>query len=238
MQTNNCGIANKTANMQKVQPLCIEQMQMVVVGKFGKSIGLKGGMRISILTDFPEILCKNTSFYIPYTKHILPLAHIFDTTSININKTAKEIKSTKTLNNSTSENIENIPSHLKKSYYFPITLHSFNDSNNVIQFSEITRREESMVLCNMLFYSTIDDTRKLCKLSKDEFFYFDIIGMSIVENGVEIGIVRDIQEIANTHYFVLDKHFMIPYIDRYVLSINLKDRQIVTQDARFLRTES
>lgn len=236
MQIDSRGfVSSSIANMQKIEPICIPQTQMVVVGRFGKSVGLKGGIRITLLTDFPKILCQNASFYIPYTQHILSLTHIFNIPSINDGKINLDLNPINT-SNKRNANISNNPNTLKTSYYFPITLHSFNTDSNVIHFSEVVRREEAALLCNTCFYSTIDDTRRLCKLSENEFFYFDIIGMSVVENGVEIGIVQDIQEIANTHYFVLDKHFMIPYIDRYVLNINLTDRQIITQDARFLRT--
>lgn len=232
MQISACGISN--TRLLRIESVCIPETQMVVVGRFGKSVGLKGSMRVTILTDFPEILSQDTRFYIQDSKHLFTLAHIFNINLNDINRSSARINHTKRSKNINAKTKSNSAT-LEMSHYFPITLHRFNAINNIINFSEITNRNESTILCNMLFYSTIDDTRKFCKLSKDEFFYFDIIGMSVIENGVEIGIVQDIQEIANTHYFVLDKGFMIPYIDRYVLSINLKDGHIMTQDASLLR---
>lgn len=240
MQSNGLCANSGTSFSQKIDPIFMDHGQMVVVGRFGRSSGLKGGMRISVLTDFPDILCQNARFYIAYTKHILPLSHIFNVPSIFANHAntshKAEAKSKSMSSNNASVDITDTDD--LKPCYFPITLHRFNSANSVIHFREIASREDSEALRNSLFYSTICDTRALCRLSNDEFFYFDIIGMRVIENGVEIGIVQDIQEIANTYYFVLDNHFMIPYIDRYVISINLGERQIITRDARFLSTHS
>lgn len=208
---------------------------MVVVGRFGRSVGLKGGIRITILTDFPEILLSGNVFYVAYTDSLSLLK--YDATGkssshSNISRANDTIVQNKGVLITSIYN----PTHTKDlKAYLPLTLKYLHTSKNVAEFQELTRREEAEILCNMFFYSTIDDTRELCALDEDEFFYFDIIGMHVVEDGVEIGIVKEIQEIANTHYFVLDKHFLIPYIDRYVLSIDLDKRQIITKDARFLR---
>lgn len=200
---------------------------MVVVGKFGRSVGLKGGIRATILTDFPEILASGNVFYVEYIdklSSILSDPNKLD--SNNTNNTQNKASLIATKHNPTQENTR---------AYLPLILKTFHSTKKVMEFKEIIRREEAELLCNMLFYSTLDDTRKLCTLEKDEFFYFDIIGMCVVEDGINLGIVKDIQEIANTHYLVLDKHFLIPYIDRYVLSVDLENRQIITKDARFLR---
>lgn len=202
---------------------------MVAVGKFGRSVGLKGGIRATILTDFPEILASGNVFYVEYIDKLsFLLASSNKLDSNNTSKTQSKIDLIATRHNPTQKNTR---------VYLPLTLKTFHSTKKAVEFQEITRREEAELLCNMLFYSTLEDTRKLCTLEKDEFFYFDIIGMCVVEDGINLGIVKDIQEIANIHYLVLDKHFLIPYVDRYVLSVDLENRQITTKDARLLRMD-
>lgn len=200
---------------------------MISVGRFGKSVGLKGGIRIHIFTDFPEILTKDSVFYIPYHANLLALIPVFQGLG------CKDLSLQPHTSSSTQGALQS-DTHA----YLPLTCQSFHANHNVLLLQEIVRREHADILRNMLFYSTIEDTRKYCNLGKDEYFYFDIIGLNVIENGETLGVVQDIQEIANTHYLVLDTHFLIPYIDRYVCSVDIKEGQIHTKDARFLRMDS
>ncbi|RDU64904.1 16S rRNA processing protein RimM [Helicobacter didelphidarum] len=199
----------------------------MAVGTFGKSVGVCGALRVFLLTDFPEILQRDETFYID---SINTLNDIF------LKQTADTIFSKSSIKNhikfrvhkhtiTTNQNIQ----------YIPITLKSYNANNHTIQWKEFTTRQDSDLLRNLTFYSTIETTRELCKLNKDDFFYFDIIGMKVVENGKVLGVVQDIESIGNTHYFILAKNFFIPYIDRYIISVNIDSKEILTRDARFLR---
>lgn len=195
------------------------ESDVIGVGSFGKSVGLKGGVRVFLITDFPEILCVNARFYIPHTP-TTNLLFPHNTTATSHDMINTQTKSDKTLP------------------FYMLTLHSYNAQASVIRWNEITTRENADKLRNITFYSTINDTRKSCHLQQNEFFYFDIIGMKIVENGEILGIVQDIQKIANTYYFVIQKNFLIPYIDRYVLEINLSTQEIHTIDAKTLHISS
>lgn len=213
--------------MQKLPLVNAAPAEMIGVGRFGKSVGLKGGIRIHIFTDFPEILTKDSVFYIPYHASLLALTPLFQNTNDDSEITQPHIATL----------AKNTQQEKQQALYLPLTCQSFKANQNVLVLQEIARREHADILRNMLFYSTIEDTRKYCNLSKDEYFYFDIIGLSVVENGEILGVVQDIQEIANTHYLVLEKHFLIPYIDRYICSVDMEDKQIHTKDARFLRMD-
>lgn len=213
-------------------------LDMVVVGKFGRSVGLKGGVRVNVLTDFPETLVCDSVFYIDYTDNLASFVYNADNikavvVGYNDKSDISMIQNTFDFTTLTDNLINTDDTKI----YLPLTLKYFHPIKKIAEFKEITSRQKAELLCNMFFYSTIDDTRKLCSLNKDEFFYFDIIGMCVVEEGLKIGVIKDIQEIANTHYLVLDKHFLIPYIDRYVLSVDLENRKIFTRDARFLRMD-
>ena len=99
-------------------------------------------------------------------------------------------------------------------------------------------------LTNRLLFATLEDTRKYCKLKKNEIFYFDAIGCEIWEEHEVLGVVRDIQRIAQTDYLIVEvlqhknpviklpKSFMIPYIQHYILDFDLANKKIYTQGAK------
>lgn len=191
--------------------------ELVSVGSLGKSVGLRGGIRVFLLTDFPEIMCKNVTFYIKYIDVKPLISYLLDT---SLSKDSICIDCNTDI--------------FDPQCYIPLTLNAYNPHTKVLYWNQITSKNQSDFLRNVIFYSSISDTRKFCKLQENEFFYFDIIGMSVVENGEILGIVRDIQEIAHTYYFVLDADFLIPYIDRYVVKIDIHTKQIFTKDAQYL----
>ena len=78
----------------------------------------------------------------------------------------------------------------------------------------------------------------MCKLDSDEFFWFDIVGLDIIDNGVLLGVVEDIERIGHIDYLIVrtnmnkfnkPKSFMIPYIDRYITNVDL-DKKIAVVD--------
>lgn len=243
-------------------PRFYDKEKMIAVGSFGKSVGLKGGMKVFLLSDFEEILTKGARFYIELNKIIesailqsLKFSNDFkiklqnkefynlDVDSKNVDFIDKDsicrnsIDTDFTHADSIQADSKSSKNHniLEKMLYLPISVKSFNRSNNTIILNEFSSKNDSESLRNVTFFSTMDDTRKNCKLGKNEFFYFDIIGLDVVENGKILGQVQNIEQIANTHYFVLGKDFLIPYIDRYVLSIDVEKKQILTRDAAFLK---
>ena len=86
-------------------------------------------------------------------------------------------------------------------------------------------------------------------MQKGEFFYFDIIGLEIHEDGAILGRVKDISQIGSSYLFevetdkglisqALPKEFFIPYVDAYVKEISLNERKIFTQNARAILENS
>ncbi|WP_187152450.1 PRC-barrel domain-containing protein, partial [Campylobacter concisus] len=92
-------------------------------------------------------------------------------------------------------------------------------------------------------------TRKNCKLRKNEFFQFDIIGLKVVENGEFLGIVEDIQDnFANSLLYIKTdeefitagkpKNFYIPYLEHFIISVNLDNEEILVKGARAILENS
>ena len=76
-----------------------------------------------------------------------------------------------------------------------------------------------------------------------EHFWFDIIGCSVKQGDEVLGEVTDIQRMADTDYLLvktdeklvkedLSKTFLLPYIDRYVLTVGLDEKTVYTKDAK------
>ncbi|ETD27280.1 ribosome maturation factor RimM [Helicobacter canis] len=132
-------------------------------------------------------------------------------------------------------------------------------SSMLITFEGVDSREKAQELVNMRLFTSEQETRAKCPLKKDEFFYFDIIGLAVIEAGEVLGKVIDIERIGTTDYLLIkqdsqaqshtstkpskatkkkSKIFYIPYIDTYVLTITLasptQSGGVFTQNAKSL----
>lgn len=168
---------------------------MIQVAKIGKTNGVAGGLKLHVLSDFPQIFHQDIVF------------------------TAK------------SQGLKPQTLKLKiKSY-----------KNGIIIFEGYESKESAETLRNFILYVSKEDTRKYCPLDEGEAFWFDVIGMEIVENDEILGKVVEIERIGDVDYLIisanlsisqekLPKRFMLPYIDTYVLK--MQDSKIFTQGAK------
>ncbi len=172
---------------------------LVEVAILGKSVGLKGFLKLHNRSDFPEQFKKGAKFY---------------------DKNG-----------------------------FELVVKYFDRLNNTILFAGFESIESAKNLTNKILYSTKELTRKNCKLKKEEYFYFDILGLKIIEDGEILGEVVDIEEGANNHllYIMTDeklvkqgfvKNFYVPYINRFVIKVDLDAGAILTKDARSILENS
>lgn len=166
-------------------------MQKVEVAKLGRSIGLKGEMKLHLLSDFPEQFKKGAKFKIGDIELIVE-------------------------------------------YY--------NPKRGVVKFLGINTPEEAKKLTNKVITSTIEDTRKSCELKEDEYFWFDIIGCELIEDGKKLGVVIDIQRYPSSDYLLVKtdeelvnlgkaKTFLIPYIDKFIKNVKIDDKKIEVKEA-------
>ncbi len=135
-------------------------------------------------------------------------------------------------------------------FYQMLTIQNFwhNNANYYIMFEEINSREKAKAYTNAHLYTNEEQTRLYCKLKEGEFFYFDIIGLEVIEENEVLGIVQNIERIGTTDYLLIvpldsdntakkhtkpvktntkssctnkPKTFMLPYVDAYVVDISL-----------------
>lgn len=170
---------------------------MIQVAKIGKTNGVFGGLKLHLLSDFPQILTQDIDFIAK---------------SQGLNPQTIKLKI--------------------KSYH-----------SGIVVFEGYESKESAGTLTNFVLYASKEDTKKYCELKEGEAFWFDVIGMEIVENDEVLGKVIEIERIGGVDYLVIlanlslsslpkkmPKKFMLPYIERYV--IEMRDGVIYTQDAK------
>ena len=171
---------------------------MIQVAKIGKTSGVYGGLKLYLLSDFPQIL------------------------SADIHFTAKSMG------------------------LYPQTLNLKIKSyqNGIVTFEGYESKESAGALTNFILYASKEDTKKYCTLKEGEAFWFDVIGMEVVEGEEILGKVVEIERIGVVDYLIIasnlslpslplktpPKTFMLPYINRYILE--MKEGKIYTQDAK------
>ncbi|MBZ7993088.1 ribosome maturation factor RimM [Campylobacter sp. RM9333] len=108
---------------------------------------------------------------------------------------------------------------------------SFDFSNSLVQFVGYEDINKAKELVNMELYSNIENTRKNIKLKKDEYFYFDIIGLKVYQDDEFLGSVvdiletgaNDLLEIKTSDELVnlgLAKSFYIPFHNNFIISVS------------------
>jgi 16S rRNA processing protein RimM len=129
-----------------------------------------------------------------------------------------------------------------KSDGLEVTVQYYKHDRGVVKFEGYDDRTMAEKLTTRKLYTDEEFTRANCDLDDGEFYYFDIIGSTIVEDDRVLGEVVDITDIAGTDYFSIKtdttlveekypKSFMIPYIDRYILDTDITTKTIKTKDA-------
>ncbi len=186
-------------------------VSMLLVGRIGKSVGLNGGLRLHLESDFPECLKKGVKV------SAAPL-NAFSYASMLL--------------------------HFKE-----YTIHSYEHAKNLLFLETIHTPEKAKELTNLGLFMSEAESKKLCVLKDGEFFYCDLVGLSVVEENEILGKVIEIQRISQIDYFLVEtarslvgkglaKIFLIPYRDFYIKEILLQDQKITTNNAKTLLENS
>ena len=157
------------------------------VATLGRTIGLKGDMRLNLLSDFPEQFFPNSTFIL--------------------------------------ENGEEI------------TLSSYNSERELVRIKGIETPEAAKSLTNSKLFTTYEATRERCKLADGEFFWFDLPGLSVLEGELLLGNILEIERIGPQDYLLIKtdaalvahnhpETFLIPYVDRFVLGVDMERKKV------------
>ena len=124
-----------------------------------------------------------------------------------------------------------------------LTIADINNKRGTIRFVGYESIDSAKKLTNVKIFADETQTRESCDLKEGQHFWFDIIGCTVKQGDEILGIVTDIQRMADTDYLViatdealvkedLSKSFLLPYIERYVLTVGLEEKTVYTKDAK------
>lgn len=120
---------------------------------------------------------------------------------------------------------------------------SYNATRGLVSFVGYGSIDAAKRLTNTKLYSTLEQTKTDCTLEEGEYFWFDIIGADLYEEGECLGSVEDIDRMPTADYLVIKtnqkliengmaKDFLVPYIPRYILSVDTESKKIAVVDAK------
>ena len=124
-----------------------------------------------------------------------------------------------------------------------LKIESYNSKSNTVKFVGIDTIEQAKKLTNKQLFVSQEDTRDMCNLGKKQFFWFDIIGCDVVEDGELLGKVDDVQRMPLSDYIQVltskelqDKKFadifLLPYIDEYIIDVDINNKSINVKGAK------
>jgi 16S rRNA processing protein RimM len=124
-----------------------------------------------------------------------------------------------------------------------LTIADINHARGTIRFRGYESVDAAKKLTNAKIFANQEQTRENCELEEGQYFWFDVIGCSVKQDGEVLGHVDDIQRMADTDYLAIktDKHlvdaglsknFLLPYIERYIIKVDTDEKIVYTKDAK------
>jgi 16S rRNA processing protein RimM len=169
-----------------------QSSKLLHIATIGKTVGLRGDMKLHILSDFPEQFKKGSSFFVDSNESI--------------------------------------------------TLAEVNLEKGLVKIAGCSSPEDAKKFTNKKLYTTIERTRAECRLEDGEHFWFDIEGCKIVEDSKIIGVVEEVERIAETNYLNVKtdellvkegfaKSFLIPFKKPFKVDTDIKNQVIFVSGA-------
>lgn len=125
-----------------------------------------------------------------------------------------------------------------------LTIARYDATQGLIRFVGFESLEAAKPLTNVWLYATPEETRANCTLKEGQYLWCDIIGCNIIENGILLGEVKAIDRLGEVDYLQiatslelvqkenLSRQFLIPYINRYILNVDITTKTITTHDTK------
>ena len=124
-----------------------------------------------------------------------------------------------------------------------LTISDINFTRGTIRFRGYESIDSAKKLTNTKLYANEAQTKEHCELSEGQHFWFDVIGCVVKQDDEVLGVVDDIQRMADTDYLAvktdaslieagLSKQFLLPYIERYIIKIDTEEKIVYTKDAK------
>ena len=120
-----------------------------------------------------------------------------------------------------------------------ITLSDVNHERGLMKIKGCTTPEDARKFTNAKLYTTHEETRENCHLEDGEYFWFDIEGCDIYEDGKLLGNISEIDRLLDNNYLKIQtdkelisagyaKSFLLPYNDTFILDTDVESKKIAT----------
>lgn len=206
----------------------IQIQELVQVGKVGRVVGLKGRLCFWLSSDFAEFLlhCAKSSEEVCVKR-----ASLLESSEIKSNDFDKKIDSNKNDFSRLDSKFENLKFENPNFENLKIKAFIKQKDKYFIEFVGIDNAQKAKIYVNAELYATKAQSRAHCTLKKDEFFYFDIVGLDIVQDSENLGVVCDIERIGNIDYLVVEaREDILESIIKNPIKKSKKTSQIKTID--------
>lgn len=123
-----------------------------------------------------------------------------------------------------------------------ITLSEVNHDRGILKIEGVNSVEDAKKYTNVKLFTTYEDTKKNCHLEDGQFFWFDIVGCAVFEDGMLLGKVEEVERIAISDYLNIKtndalvesgkaKSFLIPYHKPFIISTDINTKVITVSGA-------
>jgi len=124
-----------------------------------------------------------------------------------------------------------------------LTIADINFTRGIIRFKGYESIDSAKKLTNTKLFANEEQTKENCDLKEGQHFWFDVIGCVVQQDDEVLGLVEDIQRMADTDYLSLKtddvlseaglfKNFLLPYIERYIIKVDIDQKIVYTKDAK------
>jgi len=124
-----------------------------------------------------------------------------------------------------------------------LTIADINFTRGIIRFTGYESIDSAKKLTNTKLFANEEQTKENCDLKDGQHFWFDVIGCVVKQDDEVLGLVEDIQRMADTDYLSvkteeglveagLSKNFLLPYIERYIIKVDTEEKIVYTKDAK------
>lgn len=123
-----------------------------------------------------------------------------------------------------------------------LIVEEFNPQRGIIKFETINDMDSAKKLTNSTLFTTYEQTKVTCELEENQYFWFDLVDCDVIDDEENLGKVKEIHRYPSSDYLEvttssalvekgLPKTFLIPYIEEYVVNVDVTKKEITTQGA-------
>jgi len=121
-----------------------------------------------------------------------------------------------------------------------LTIEKIDLKKGLVKIKGVDTPEDAKKITNRQLYTTEEETRDNIKLKENEYFWFDIMGCDVYEEGKKLGRVKEIER-ADVDYLLINtdeelikegypKRFMIDF-KRHVKDVDVENKKIEASGA-------